>query len=393
MEPVAATYREVCLRCRRPLSVCWCRHVHTVESATKVVFIQHPREAKVAVSTCRMAHLSLPNSELYVAMTAAGEPRLEAICNDPGTALLFPSTSATDVSELEAPPKTLVVVDGTWSNAKKIVEHCPMLSRLPRIRFNPDKPGNYRIRKEPADHCLATIEATAYVLEALEAAPGRFTPILKAFDAMVDRQIEFIDGGTGQSRHKKKTRLHPRRDPVDRIREAADHLVTVFGESNAWPPDHPERPPGEHHELIQLVAERLSTGERFNVLLQPIVTLSPSASMHLALPDALLAQGLPRTVALEQWRAYLRPDDQLVGWGGFCADLLRAEGFEGNWLDARGLLAQSLKRRTGAVETCAQALKVPLPVNEGRAIARLSAVNAVVRAIVENSTDTLRSIL
>ena len=147
MEVAAAAFREVCLRCRRPRSVCWCDAVTQVPSQTHVVFIQHPREAKVPISTCRMAHLSLPNSELHIGLSAVGNPALEALCAKPvGVAVLFPSESAVDIDELTEPPETLVVIDGTWSNAKKVVEKCPLLSKLPRLKFFPEQPGNYRIR-------------------------------------------------------------------------------------------------------------------------------------------------------------------------------------------------------------------------------------------------------
>jgi DTW domain-containing protein YfiP len=134
-----------------------------------------------------MAHLSLPNSELHVALTAAGTPALEAVCARPGTAVLFPTEDALDADSIEVPPETLVVIDGTWSNARKVVINCPLLSKLPRVAFRPDAPSRYRIRAEPDDAFVSTIEATAIVLEKLERAPGRFRPILTAFDAMVDR--------------------------------------------------------------------------------------------------------------------------------------------------------------------------------------------------------------
>src|SRR5262249_27529561 len=137
------TFRSLCYRCRRPKSVCWCSALKPMHSATRVVFVQHPRESRVPISTCRMAHLSLPNSEMHVAM---GGEQLE-LADD--AAVLFPSDDAVDVAHLDKPPSTLVVVDGTWSNARKVVNRSPRLRALPRISLNPDRPGNYRIRKEP----------------------------------------------------------------------------------------------------------------------------------------------------------------------------------------------------------------------------------------------------
>ncbi len=383
VEESVSTYREVCLTCRRPRAVCWCGSLQRVVSATHVVFLQHPRESKVAVSTCRMAHLSLPNSELHIGLSAVGNPRLEALCAEPDVAVLFPSEGAVDVDALTTPPKTLIVVDGTWSNAKKVVEKCPRLSKLPRLAFTPDKPGNYRIRKEPAEHCLATIEATAFVLERLEKAPGRFTPMLSAFDAMVDKQLEYIQATGNDSRHKRrKIRRGPKRDPLAELKANAANVVVVFGEANAWPLDHPERPAAHRAELIQLVAERVFTQERFEALLRPVQPISPSASQHLDLNDALLAAAPERQDVLRRWRQFLAPGDVLVGWGHFCQDLLRDEGLEHPFLDVRSLLAQARSKRPGPVECFADSLGVVLPEGQGRAARRRVALAAVTRAIV-----------
>ena len=331
-----------------------------------------------------MAHLSLPNSELHIGLTAVGNPRLEALCAQPDTAVLFPSTGAIDVSDVQRPPKNLIVVDGTWSNAKKVVEKCPTLSALPRLAFTPDKPGNYRIRKEPAEHCLATIEATAFVLERLEKAPGRFTPMLSAFDAMVEKQLDYIRSTGNESRHRRmKLRSGPKFDPLAALRVNAANLVVVFGEANAWPLDHPDRPANGEPELIQLVAERVSTGAQFEALLRPSRPISPNASRHLDLNDETLLAAPSRDEGMRRWQAFVSPNDVLVGWGHFCQDLLQLEGFDHAFLDARALLAQARSRKPGPVECFSDTLGVTLPDGQGRAARRRMALSAVTRAIVE----------
>src|SRR5215470_17057087 len=86
-------HRELCLKCRRPASVCWCGALKPMHSPTRVVFVQHPRESRVPISTCRMAHLSLPNSELHVRLNGEGL----ALADD--AAVLFPSDGAVKVSK------------------------------------------------------------------------------------------------------------------------------------------------------------------------------------------------------------------------------------------------------------------------------------------------------
>ncbi|MBL8922344.1 MAG: DTW domain-containing protein [Myxococcaceae bacterium] len=391
MEARAEAFREICLRCRRPKRVCWCDAVTPVPSRTRVVFIQHPREFKVPISTCRMAHLSLPNSELHVAVTAVGTPALEALCARPGTALLFPlGDDVVDADTIDSPPQTLVVVDGTWANARKLVTNCPLLSKLPRLAFRPDAPSRYRIRAEPDDDFVSTIEATAIVLEKLERAPGRFLPILTAFDAMVERQLDYAKGNERRTRHARlKARNTVRVDPLAELK-AAPSLVAVFGEANAWPLDAVDAPAGEA-ELVQLVAERLDTGARFEAFLRPTRRLAPSVPLHLDLPSSVLETAEPRGAALERWAGFLKPGDVLVGWGRYCRDLLEREGHPcGAFIDVRAQLCQLNAGRPGSVEACAARLEVALPEGRGRAARRLNAVAAVTRAAISGrATDAL----
>ena len=391
MDGAASEYREVCLRCRRPRSVCWCDAVTQVPSQTHVVFIQHPREAKVPISTCRMAHLSLPNSELHVGLTAVGNPALEALCAKGGVAVLFPSESATDVDALASPPETLIVVDGTWSNAKKVVEKCPLLSRLPRLKFFPDQPGNYRIRKEPEAHCLATIEATAFVLGRLEKAPTRFTPILTAFDAMVEKQLGYISDTAASSRHQNRKKKNTVKiDPVAVLRDR--ELVVVFGEANAWPMTDPLRPLPDDTELVQLVAERLSTGERFERLLKPIRPLGPRVPQHLDLSAAEIERADARAEVIAAWKQFIRPGDLQLGWGRFCRDLLEDEGaVPEEYLNLRSVLSRLVDGPPGSVELLAQSLGASLPEGRGRALRRLNSLAFVTRAALDGRVASLRT--
>ena len=142
--------RATCAACRRPASVCYCRHVRPVQTATRVVLLQHPRERDVAIGTARMASLCLPNSELHVGVHWRGSAALARALSDPARppALLYPGPGAIDV--LRHPPSgpvTLVVIDGTWSQAKKVVRENPELAALPRYAFTPPLPSEYRIRQ------------------------------------------------------------------------------------------------------------------------------------------------------------------------------------------------------------------------------------------------------
>ena len=143
------------------------------------------------VGTCRMAHLSLPNSELHVGVSFDLNTRIQELAAQPGVAILYPSPEA-ELPTSGKLPSALIVIDGTWSLARKVLRTTSILRGVPRLGLRPSAPGNYRIRKEPAPHCLSTIEATAQVLGELEGEPERFRQLLRPFDWMVEKQLEYI---------------------------------------------------------------------------------------------------------------------------------------------------------------------------------------------------------
>lgn len=167
----------------------------SIATRTKIVVLQHPRERDVAIGTARMASMCLPNSELHVGVRWVGTPTLARILGDPShpPALLFPSADAIDIAD--DPPRgpiTLVVVDGTWGQARRVVRDNAPLAALPRYGFVAPAPSQYRIRREPDVAYMSTIEALVHVLGALEGDPERFRPMLAPFHAMVRTQLEHI---------------------------------------------------------------------------------------------------------------------------------------------------------------------------------------------------------
>src|SRR6185503_3669401 len=105
-------------------------------------------------------------------------------------ALLFPGNGARDVlGDRPSGPITLIVVDGTWSQAKNLARDNAILQALPRLAFAAPEPSQYRIRKEPNAEYVSTIEALMHVLGALEGEPERFRALLEPFRTMVDNQL------------------------------------------------------------------------------------------------------------------------------------------------------------------------------------------------------------
>jgi DTW domain-containing protein YfiP len=377
--------RAVCPDCARPLPVCVCADLGRVPTRTRVVILQHPRESSVPIGTARLAELALPNAERHVGIDFTSSLRVREILDDheAPAVLLYPSADAQNLAiDPPAGPVTLIVLDGTWWQSRKLLKSNPELAKLPRYAFDPPEPSRYRIRREPERHCVSTIEAIAHALSFLERETRDVPALLKPFEAMVEHQLRFIRGGSAPRHvHKPREKRLPRW-PVA-FTERAHDLVVGYGEANAWPRGSPL---GEGSEIVHLVAERVVTGERFEAFIAPRRPLAASFTHHTSIdPKAVLA-GESWPEFCERWRAFLRPTDILGGWGYFWSEALRREGAPlPERLDVRFVARRALRSRPGDVEACAEALGAPVeePWARGRTGRRATGVVRVARALIQ----------
>ncbi len=386
-------FRAICSRCRRPESVCYCAHVTPLATRTRVVLLQHPRERDVPINTARIAALCLPSAELHVGVTFD-----EKLIEDPDRppALLWPGPDAIDITT--APPTspiTLVVVDGTWWQARKLVRANPALARLPRYAFRPEHPSDYRIRKEPQDEYVSTIEALVHVLGVLEGDRERFGAMLAPFRAMVDAQLAFAAAGKGRHRPRAQKEKRAPSDPKSRIptlvRERPNDLVCVHGEANGWPYRSAERLTSPE-ELVQWVACRVATGETFEAFVAPKKALAPHTTRHLRVDEARLRNGGTPEDLVERWHAFIRPTDVVCGWGTYGPRLLKALGgsFGAAFVDIRNAAHVMASAKMGTIDAYFEPFGISPPSDEaitcrGRAGLRLAQLVALVRSFATSS--------
>ncbi|TFF13231.1 DTW domain-containing protein [Pseudomonas sp. BCA14] len=181
--------RPQCPRCLRPVTHCLCPLIPSLDSRTRVLLLQHPSEVNHALNTARLAALGLNNAQLVVGEVFEDLPTL---LNPPGyqARLLFPADTAEPLHTY-APgeqPLLLVVPDGTWRKARKMLHLNPLLAALPRVTLAEGGVSRYRLRKAPGPGALSTVEAIVQALQVLEA-PVAFEALLKPFEALIDGQI------------------------------------------------------------------------------------------------------------------------------------------------------------------------------------------------------------
>ena len=177
---VSPAARAYCHSCRKPQVTCYCADLRPVSSRPRVVILMHPLEARHAVGTGRMAHRCLSNSKLWIGERFGPESELAALLRDPGVSpmLLFPGSDSLaldglpdgDRSRVLNPARepVLIVLDATWSLAKKMLRQSSALEGVPRVSFSPAGKSGFLVRRQPRPECLSSLEAIHRVLSLLD---------------------------------------------------------------------------------------------------------------------------------------------------------------------------------------------------------------------------------
>jgi DTW domain-containing protein YfiP len=171
---------ERCPRCLFQQRVCICAQIPRVETRTRVVIVRHHLEQWRSSNSGRLAHLALPNSAVIEHGGRGGVAVLPPL---DGAWLLYPDGEPAARAP-EPPPRQLVVLDATWSQARRMFRKLGALRGLPILRL-PDAPmPAARLRDSPGPGRVSTIEAIARALRLLEG-EAVAQPLEALFDAAV----------------------------------------------------------------------------------------------------------------------------------------------------------------------------------------------------------------
>jgi DTW domain-containing protein YfiP len=172
-------------RCERCLFVdCLCGCVSPVHARTQVVIVRHHLEKHRSSNSGRLAHFALANSVLVDhggGVTPTVLPPLD------GAWLLFPTGPET-LAPPSPPPRQLVVLDATWSQARRMFRKLPALRGLPILRLPEGAAQAQRLRSAPSADRVSTIEAIAAALRLLEGDTGADS-LLQLFQEACSRAL------------------------------------------------------------------------------------------------------------------------------------------------------------------------------------------------------------
>jgi DTW domain-containing protein YfiP len=310
--------RAECYRCHKPRSTCICGHVQRIANRTSVWLAQHPRERFHPIGTARIARLGLDKVHLEVLYENA---RLAPASLPPHAGLLYPGADAVDLATLrpEERPETLIVIDGTWPNARTLFRDNPWLGQRPRYHITPQRQSRYRLRREPAAECLSTIEAIVEALRVLEPETAGLDGLLCSFDAMIDHQIAMIE----------QHRCGPRQPLILKSKRGIPRCVLAEPERVVVVGFETARRCGQASdglEIVHLAALRVATGEVFQQFVRPPAERFPS-QRHLAqmgLRAEQLEHADTSTVLRRRWQRFASHEDIVVAWNQSLLDALGA---------------------------------------------------------------------
>jgi DTW domain-containing protein YfiP len=153
-----------CPRCLLQRRVCLCAAIPTIATRTRIVIVRHHLERWRSSNSGRLAHLALPNSEIVEHGGLAGVAVLPPL---DGAWLVFPEGEPAIAPPVPA-PRQLVVIDATWSQARRMFRKLAGLRGLPILRLPDDPMPVARLRESPSPGRVSTIEAIARALRLIE---------------------------------------------------------------------------------------------------------------------------------------------------------------------------------------------------------------------------------
>ena len=212
-DPAAAEVTPDCPRCLKPLPLCICDSVTPIDNRISLLILQHPQEQDRALGTARLTALHFKNTVVRIGLSWPSLSKaLGRQVADPSrwAVLYLGSAKVADLGtdrdivainrkgEIEDNQRAIlkdiegvVLLDGTWSQAKALWWRNAWMLKCQRIILGPSRPSRYgQLRREPRRDGLSTIEAAAMLLASLEKRPDIAETLHASFERMLARYRE-----------------------------------------------------------------------------------------------------------------------------------------------------------------------------------------------------------
>lgn len=157
-----------CARCLLRDGFCLCPEIGEAQPCQpEILIVRHHWEAWKSTGTARLAGLALANVRILDMAAENPEPVRDELRRLQGAWFLYPGQPS--CAPPGPQPHTLVVLDGTWRQTRKMLRRLPELSRLPRLTLQaPVLAPRARLRESPDPAARSTFESIADALALLD---------------------------------------------------------------------------------------------------------------------------------------------------------------------------------------------------------------------------------
>jgi DTW domain-containing protein YfiP len=193
--------------------LCICDSIVPIENRIALLILQHPQEQDRALGTARLAAQHFAGAVVKIGLSwpslskALGRP----VENPARWAILYLGSASAEALDAEREVIALtrkgevaenqrailggiegvIVLDGTWSQAKALWWRNPWMLKCQRVILNPAHPSRYgRLRREPRRDTLSTIEAVGLLIGSIEKRPDIAATLNASFERMLARYRE-----------------------------------------------------------------------------------------------------------------------------------------------------------------------------------------------------------
>lgn len=203
------TEAELCPRCGKPAALCVCEGIAPINTKLHLLILQHPQEQDVELGTARLTALHFKKASVKVGLSwpslakALGEPAdpkrwavlylgsAQPAKFPPGrtvVALTKKGEPAPDQDEALKNLQGVIVLDGTWAQAKTLWWRNAWLLKARRIALKPNRPSRYgNLRREARKEALSSLEASALLMSTLENDPAIADALHASFEKLLTR--------------------------------------------------------------------------------------------------------------------------------------------------------------------------------------------------------------
>jgi tRNA-uridine aminocarboxypropyltransferase len=178
-----------------------------IDNRLFVLILQHPQEKKHALATAGLICAALKRAELVIGLSWPNLSRaLRRRANAKRWAVLYLGSArpaavgiqrevialdrrgepAADQEAMLRGLEGIVLLDGSWSEAKTLWWRNPWLLKLRRLVLNPQHHSSFgRMRREPRREALSSLEAAALVLRHLDGGAEVQDALLCGLDRLI----------------------------------------------------------------------------------------------------------------------------------------------------------------------------------------------------------------